>query len=99
MTAIETGLGLVLRAIDDEQAVEAAVQTLRNWQHRLDKLTVLDGAGRNDVQQDLHMIGEVLREIHYGDPAFRPVRESTVRERLSVIESKLIRLVGLGGLD
>lgn len=99
MTALEKGVDLVSRAIGDQGSVGPAVQILRNWQHRLDKLTVLDGVGRNEVQEDLRLLAELLQEIHHGDPKFRSVRESDVRGRIDAVRSKLMALVGVHGMD
>ena len=99
MTGIEKGLQLAARAIDDKHVVAEAQQILRNWHHRLDKLTVLDGRARYEVQSHMRMLGEVLDEIHADDPKRASQRQLDARDRIESIRSGLVALVGERGLD
>ena len=98
MTGIDKGFELVRRACEDQQAVPAAQQILRNWHHRLDRLTVLDGTARSRIQRDIEVLVEWLGRAHADQPSLAN-RQAEAERQIEPIRRKLIALVGKHGLD
>ena len=60
VTRIEQGLELVRRACDDPEAVPAAQQLLRNWHHRLGRVTVLNHVALGQLLDRVEVLTELL---------------------------------------
>jgi hypothetical protein len=98
VTGIEQGVNLLTQAAQDPRAVPAAQQTLRNWRHRLDRLTVLDGVARVQVQKDIEVALDWLARVH-ADPLLFANREADAERQAESIRRRLVALVGEHGLD
>lgn len=84
MTGIDRGLEVIGRAIDDPDAssIAAARQVLRNWHHRLDQMTVVDGRERLDVQDHMNALSDILATLTDRDPLLFTRQQSNARSRL-----------------
>lgn len=98
MTRIEQGLELVRRACDDPEAVPAAQQLLRNWHHRLGRVTVLNHVALGQLLDRIEALTELLGELH-ADPPLVVRRRNDAIDRIESIRRRLIELVGATGLD
>lgn len=98
MTGIDQGLELVRRSAEDRDKVPAAQQILRNWRHRLDRLTVLDGASRLQVQKEIQLVLDWLGRVHR-DPVLFANRHADAQRQIDSLRRGLIALVGDHGLD
>jgi hypothetical protein len=101
MTAIDRGLDIIRYAIEhpNDSSVAAAQQTLRNWHHRLDRMTVLNGAVRHELQSHMGELRHLLGELPNSDPIMFTRQQQNAQTRIEPIRRRLVALVGEHGMD